>query len=81
MRYPEMVKTNSRYRGPMESRKQTNSMKDIQRSLALAREELEKRRQESKKLMGELLLQNNYTVLEQHRYITNGVKAVRGGEL
>lgn len=81
MMYPEMVKTNHRHRGPMESRKQTNSMKDIRRSIEIVREELLKRRESSRALMGDLLVEYNHNVRTNRSQVVNGVNAVRGGEL
>lgn len=81
MRYPEMVKPNHRHRGPMESRKQTNSMKDIRRSIELVREQLLKRKADSRDLMADLVLEFNHTVRVDRTHVINGVNSVRGGEL
>jgi hypothetical protein len=81
MRYPEMVKTNARYRGPMESRKKTNGMKDVRRSIELLKEQMEERRKESRTLGQQLQTEYNTTRPNDRKEVINGVQSVRGGEL
>jgi hypothetical protein len=81
MKFPEMVKTNARHRGPMEGRKQNNSMRDIRRSIDLAREQFTKRASESKQLMSDVSTEYNETIPNGRKDVVNGVFAVKGGEL
>jgi hypothetical protein len=81
MKFPEMVKTNARYRGPMESRKQNNSMRDIWRTIDLAKEEFARINGISKQLMSDVMTHYNDSIPADRKEVINGVASVKGGEL
>lgn len=81
MKYPEMIKSNARYRGPMESRKQTNSAQDIYRSIELLQQEFGRRKESTDSLMGDILTQYNEVIPHIRTSVINEVQSVKGGEL
>ncbi|ABS83732.1 virion structural protein [Bacillus phage 0305phi8-36] len=81
MKYPEIVKTNARYRGPRESRKQSNSKRDIEASLSVLRKELSVRRKVGEELRKDMFTLYNETIPRQRTEVINGVLSVKGGEL
>lgn len=81
MKYPEIVRTNARHRGPRESRKQINSQRDIRASLDVLRKELSTRRKVGEELRKDMFTLYNETIPRQRTEVINGVISVKGGEL
>lgn len=81
MHYPEMVKTNARRRGPMESAKQTSQVRDAERSIALIRSKLEKIGQSCQLAQSDVFGLYNGTIPDRLRAGMNDVASVKGGEL
>lgn len=81
MLYPEMVKTNSRYRGPRESRKHMNVNRDIVNSIQQLQEAadgIKTKRTDLQKTIYE------YYNTDHHQPVSDmviTVDALRGGEL
>lgn len=80
MHYPEMVKTNARYRGPRESGKQRRTIRDTYHSLDKVQEELKKREGDRLNLMGEIFSFYNDTMQVELHEIKGKVLTVKGGE-
>lgn len=81
MNYPEMVKTNARYRGPMESRKLSNSVRDIQKSISLLRQKFNKQNDDGGSVRTGIFRHYTNQLPEDHQEITQRVRTVKGGEL
>lgn len=81
MRYPEMVKTNARHRGPMESVKQSSQIRDAGRSVALLQELFTKLESKQKTLTGDIFTFYNATIPDAVQEAIHDVNTVKGGEL
>jgi hypothetical protein len=81
MIYPEMVKTNARYRGPRESRKQTNINRDTTASIQRVRNEIENHRSRRIELAKSIFGFYNEDSYSQVNEMVVNVQAVKGGEL
>lgn len=81
MKYPELVKTNARYRGPRESGKQLNANRDITSSIKRLRGEFEDRKKAMDSLRTDMFTLYNTTIPSQRTTLINGVISVKGGEL
>lgn len=81
MRYPEMVKSNARYRGPMESLKFTNGVLDVAASIARLKEDFAARKASTQSLWSGMASHYQETIPEQAETLRLQAKAVKGGEL
>lgn len=81
MNYPEMVKTNARRRGPMESVKQSGQVLDAGRSIALLQSMFTKIETKRTTLSTELFTFYNQTIPDTIQTATHDIKTVKGGEL
>lgn len=81
MKYPEIVRTNARYRGPRESRKQINSVHDIESSIKRLYKEFEACKKDMDTLRTDMFTLYNTTIPSQRTTLINGVISVKGGEL
>lgn len=81
MNYPEMVKPNHRYRGPMESSKDNNAVRDIQKSLEIVIRAFDNNSANRKKIEGNMFSFYNEEIPNIRKEVVTGVTSVRGGEL
>jgi|HigsolmetaAR206D_1030411.scaffolds.fasta_scaffold19332_2 hypothetical protein len=81
MRYPEMVKTNARYRGPMESAKQSGQALDIGHSIEILKAEFADRAANIRSLMGKVIEEYDNAIPLTTKQVMNQVKTMKGGEL
>lgn len=81
MRYPEMVKTNARHRGPRESVKQTNQVLDAQASITHLYKMFETNGVKRAELATSVNADYNSTRPQEMDRLRKETLAVRGGEL
>lgn len=81
MKYPEIVRTNARYRGPRESHKQLNSKRDIEASIQRLKKEFANSKKAMDELRSDMFTLYNTTIPSQRTTVINGVISVKGGEL
>lgn len=81
MKYPEVVRPNHRYRGPMESRKDNNAVRDIAHSIDILKKQFAASRLKNTKIKTDMFSVYNTDIPEKREAFVNNVKTVRGGEL
>ncbi|WP_422661714.1 hypothetical protein ACK8P5_26695 (plasmid) [Paenibacillus sp. EC2-1] len=81
MRYPEMVKRNARYRGPMESEKETSQILDIGRSIDILRSEYKDLKASMSSLFSSISQEYHVDQPQPVDHIRRSAQSTRGGEL
>lgn len=81
MNYPEMVRPNYRNRGPMESKKDSNAVRDIANSIELLNKMFKNNEAKTSTLKSSIYSFYNEQVPNDRKGLTTSVAAVRGGEL
>lgn len=81
MRYPEMVKPNHRHRGPMETRKNNNSVRDISISIARLKEQFGKIESRTATIQSNVYTRYNEDMTNERQLLIHDILTVRGGEL
>lgn len=81
MKYPEMVKTNARYRGPMESRKFNNSVLDIIGSIEVLKQHMIKNEDRGRSIQNKLFDYHTKTLPMERKTVVTQILSVKGGEL
>lgn len=79
--FPEMVKTNARYRGPMESKKMTDSVLDVEASLRRVADLLRKNKENGSRLFNEMASTYNVDMYKAIEVKTHQIQSIKGGEL
>ena len=80
MKYPEVVKRNARYRGPMESEKQTSAVLDISHSILILTSELQNRKASMSALLGSIATEYNVAQPNYVNQLRLTVSGMKGGE-
>lgn len=81
MQYPEVVKQNHRYRGPMETRKHNNIVRDISISIAKLKNQFSAIEKKTNSIQQKLYTYHFETLPETRQYFIDDILTVRGGEL
>ncbi len=81
MKYPTMIKTNARYRGPMESRKLSNAIRDIYESMNTVRQMFIEQNKDGGALRQEVFKRFNHDLAEQYKTMIQNVSSMKGGDL
>lgn len=81
MKYPEVVRPNHRYRGPMESRKDNDAVRDIAHSIDILKKQFEQNKAKSIGIKETMYEVYNEDIPNKRKALVHKVKTVRGGEL
>lgn len=81
MRYPEMVKTNARYRGPMESRKHSNGVLDVLSSLEHLRRQMRENNERGGSLRKKLHDHYIEKVVDERKTFVAEIQRTKGGDM